>query len=77
MDLSPIGQELYDLLYAKDNTYNPLEKYIIAIDHNLDDDGLLRAIALNIDIEVPFEENAAVYLYFYLKEYLIEENLKK
>jgi hypothetical protein len=77
MDLSPMGQELYDLLYAKDNTYNPLEKYIIAIDHNLDDDGLLRVIAENIDITVPNDENAAVYLYFYLKEYLIEENLKK
>ena len=70
MELSSYGKSLIKLL--KEKTH-PLERYIIAIDQNLDDDGLLRIIAERIGIYVSENEDASVSLYLKLKEYLQQE----
>lgn len=69
MELSPIGQELYDLAGGN----HPLEKYIIAIDLNMEDDSALRSIGERIGIYIPDRENSIYYLYSLLKEYLLNE----
>jgi len=70
-DLSPIGNELYKLLKG-DN--HPLERYILAIDSNFDDDSLLRVIAERIGIYIDDSEDASVTLFIKLKNYLQNEN---
>ena len=78
MDLSFVGKNLYKALYSgkknlKKGEKHPLESYVFAIDHSLDDDGLLRVIAERIGIYIANEEDAAVALYLKLKEYLETE----
>ena len=75
MDLSPIGESLYKLMRKnlKKGERHPLESYVMAIDHSLDDDGLLRTIADRIGIYIGDQEDAAVTLYLRLKEYLEQE----
>jgi hypothetical protein len=70
MNLSAIGQELYNL--TNKNEKHPLTKYIIAIDENWDDDSLLRAIGERIGIYIDEDEYAPYILYFVLKNYLIQ-----
>ena len=77
-DLSDVGQELYELLYTsnkgiKDNEIHPLEKYVIAIDNNLDNNNLLRSIGERIGIYIGENEDASVELPLKLKEYLLNE----
>lgn len=75
-DLSQIGRDLYNLLYRNGkiiSTTHPLERYIFAIDSNLDDDSLLRVIGERIGIYIEDSEDAAVSLYLKLKNYLENE----
>lgn len=74
MDLSSVGQELYDLLYLnRNNEIHPLEKYIIAIDNSLDNNNLLRSIGERIGIYIGPNEEASVELPLRLKKYLENE----
>jgi hypothetical protein len=74
MELSQVGQELYDLLYVdKGNEIHPLEKYIFAIDNSLDNNNLLRSIGERIGIYIGENEEAAVELPLRLKMYLENE----
>jgi hypothetical protein len=70
-DLSKIGKELYALLKIGDK--HPLERYVLAIDSNLDDDSLLRVIGERIGINIDDSDDAAVTLYLRLKDYLEKE----
>ena len=70
MELSSYGKSLIKLL--KEGNH-PLERYIVAIDSNLDDDGLLRSIAERIGIYISDNEDTSVALYVKLKEYLQQE----
>lgn len=70
MELSSYGKSLMKLIKVKNH---PLERYIVAIDTNLDDDGLLRTIAERIGIFISDSEEASVTLYLKLKEYLQTE----
>ncbi len=65
-----IGQNLYNLLKCSNH---PLERYILAIDSNLENDSLLRTIGERIGIDLYYEEDANVGLYLKLKEYLENE----
>ncbi len=75
MDLSPIGETLFKLMRKnlRKGEKHPLESYVVAIDHSLDDDGLLRTIADRIGIYIGEQDDAAVTLYLRLKEYLEKE----
>ena len=70
MELSSYGKSLMKLIKERNH---PLERYIIAIDSNLDDDGLLRSIAERIGIYISDNEDTSVALYLKLKEYLQQE----
>ena len=70
MELSSYGKSLIKLLKERNH---PLERYIIVIDQNLDDDGLLRSIAERIGIYILDNEDTSVILYLKLKEYLQQE----
>ena len=70
MELSSYGKSLIKFIKEKNH---PLERYIIAIDQNLDDDGLLRSIAERIGIYISDNEDISVTLYLKLKEYLQQE----
>lgn len=70
MELSSYGKSLMKYIKVKNH---PLERYIIAIDHNLDDDSLVRTIAERIGIYVSENEDVKVMLYLKLKEYLQQE----
>jgi hypothetical protein len=70
MELSFYGKSLMKFIKEKNH---PLERYIVAIDSNLDDDGLLRTIAERIGIFIPDNEDASVTLFLRLKEYLQQE----
>jgi hypothetical protein len=70
MELSFYGKSLMKFIKEKNH---PLERYIVAIDSNLDDDGLLRTIAERIGIFIPDNEDTSVTLFLRLKEYLQQE----
>jgi len=69
-DLSVIGKDLYNSLKCKPH---PLEKYIIVIDSNLDNDSLLRVIGEKIGIDLFDYDDAATEIYMKLKNYLVNE----
>ena len=75
MELSEYGKSLLSLIRIKDH---PLEKYIIAIDHNLDDPSLLKVIGEKIGIDVYNDIDPAYSLYLILEDYLKnEKDVKK
>ena len=69
MDLSEYGKSLLSLI-KKDH---PLEKYIKAIDYNLENTTLLKSIAERIGIDVYNDEDPAYSLYLILEDYLKNE----
>jgi len=69
MDLSQYGESLISLL----NKDHPLERYIIAIDHNLENTNLLKAIGEKIGIDVYNDEDPAYALYLILEDYIKNE----
>lgn len=76
MELSEIGKEIYNLLYKgkiSENEIHPLEKYVIAIDNNLDNNNLLRSIGERVGIYIGENEDASVELPLRLKDYLQNE----
>ena len=73
MELSNIGKDLYNRLNKDSNGYHPLEKYIHAIDQNLDNSNGLRSIRERIGIFVNEREDVPVIMYYKLKEYLDNE----
>ena len=70
MDLSPVGEELYNMI----NKDHVLAKYIVAFDNHLDNDSILRSIGERIGIFIPEDEYAPFVLYIKLKEFLTKEN---
>ena len=68
--LSEYGKELYALLPGETHNDHILANYIKAIDENLDDDSVLRAIGERIGIFIPDDEEAYYILYYSLKEYI-------
>lgn len=77
MELSDVGKDLLSRLNKDENDYHPLEKYIYAIDQNLDNSNGLRSIGERIGIFVHEEEDVPVILYFKLREYLEREQDSK
>ncbi len=71
--LSNIGTELMNSLNKYHNEYHPLEKYIYAIDQNLDNSNGLLSIGERIGIFVHEHEDVPVILYYKLKEILENE----
>jgi len=72
MDLSDYGRNL--LYLARKNKINhPLEKYIVAIDLNLENSTLLKAIGEKIGIDVYNDTDPGYTLYFVLEDYLKNE----
>ena len=69
MDLSEYGKSLLSLI----NKNHPLEKYIIAIDLNLDNPSLLKVIGEKIGIDVYNDVDPAYSLYLILEDYLKNE----
>jgi hypothetical protein len=70
MDLSEYGKSLLKLIKEKDH---PLERYIFAIDLNLDDPSLLKVIGEKIGIDVYNDSDPAYSLYLILEDYLKNE----
>lgn len=72
-DLSDVGKDLLSRLKKDENDYHPLERYIYAIDQNLDSSNVLRSIGERIGIFVSEAEDVPEGLYFKLYEYLDRE----
>ena len=70
MNISKVGRDLLNSLSIPNH---PLEKYIYAIEYNLDDNSALRSIGERIGIFIPEKEDAASYLPFQLKIFLENE----
>ena len=68
MDLSKIGLELYNLL---ENKNGMLARYIVAYDHNMDNENLIRDIGSRIGIYIEDDEYSPVAFYEKLKSYLL------
>lgn len=75
--LSDVGKELLKSLNKDDNEYHPLEKYIYAIDYNLDRADILLSIGERIGIYVPEGRDIHQVLFYKLKEYLEKETDKR
>jgi len=72
--LSDMGKDLMNDLYINQKGYatsssHPLEKYILAYDHNIDSDPMLVKIADTLHLTIPEHESASEILYFKLKNY--------
>tara|TARA_R110002153_G_scaffold27784_1_gene85847 strand:+ start:409 stop:741 length:333 start_codon:yes stop_codon:yes gene_type:complete len=70
MELSAVGKSLHKLLSVSNH---PLEVYVQAIDHNLENKSLLRVIGEKIGIDVFNDPDPAFSLYIILKDFLERE----
>lgn len=72
--LVSINQEIILAIYGSKEEFigtgeiSPIEKYLIAFDQVMDDEGAVRTLAFRIGADVPYDQDAAVFLYWIFRQ---------